>query len=382
MRLLHTFICYFKSLFQKYYSKKNGYDKLPLNLNSDQCIEGEKEYNEQNNALESTLQVWDVYWCRMPLQPFFLEKIPKSHRIRPYVIYKIDEIGIWGYPSSSKKHKGIMSSEQFYVWGKNHNMYKDSYFDVTSLYQLPFENIISYAFTFDDNERKQFMGLLLKVENPVIIKCMSIKTGKTPQIALKKRLIGEILKYQNEYFLVLSVHQKHYYVALLNVYHGKLTGDVSYSYIIKGQNYYTHFRQVEKFNYQMEVKYIDRISENEIQSLALITQRLPMIMQISKKSSNVKKHKQKQKNKKELYYVSGVYKDKNNCTYLCIYRTRNCGYGVQLNKMNKIIRLPDFDELEKMGTYNITKMVHTLEKLLYLNNMYVNKAYQQLKNFR
>lgn len=44
----------------------------------------------------------------------------------------------------------------------------------------------------------------------------------------------------------------------------------------------------------------------------------------------------------------------------------------------QIVCLPEIYKLKTTGKYNRTKMIRTLEKLMYLNNHHINDAYHKL----
>lgn len=130
---------------------------------------------------------WDLYWCRMPLKPEELKKIPINHQVRPYLIYKVEKQKIWGYPSSSKFQQFLNEEEQFFITRENHNCQKDSIINIQKLYKIPIENILNYAFTLTLEERNQFNDFIIHYNNQLISAKKEKREKNEEKVSIKQR---------------------------------------------------------------------------------------------------------------------------------------------------------------------------------------------------
>lgn len=270
-----------------------------------------------------------------------------------------------------------MKTYSFFICGDDHNSTKNSIINIQKLYEIPVKNILGYAFTLTLEERKQFKNA---------IKC--IKNKKQPKkdfkitSTIKKPSVGDILNYKEYDYIVVAAYKHHYYVSQLFIDHDYFHRmDTIYHYHVGKMDFYANFKKLEKFGYKIKVSKVGQIKENQKKDLKMVEEAIPMIMQKNKKKSDQKKKKKiVNKNPFNPYKVSNVYEDTQNLQYLCLYLNGKKAYGLCLNTnvFKQIICLPEIYKLKMTGKYNRTKMIRTLEKLMYLNNHHINDAYHKL----
>lgn len=320
---------------------------------------------------------WDMFWCRMPLSKEELKRIPIKHQVRPYLIYKVDKQKVWGYLSSSKFHHRISEKLQFFICGEDHNSAKNSIINIQKLYEIPVENILDYAFTLTLEERKQFKNA---------IKCIQNKKQSKKQLEITNPTVrptaGDILYYNEYAYIVVAAYKNHYYVTQLSNDNDCFDHmDNIYHYHVDKMDFYTNFKRLEKFSYKIKVSKVGEINKNQKKDLKMVEEAIPMIMHKSKKKSDKKKKKEiSNKNPFNPYKVGSVYENDHHSQYLCLYLNGKKAYGICLNKnvFKQIVCLPEIYKLKTTGKYNRTKMIRTLEKLMYLNNHHINDAYHKL----
>lgn len=113
-----------------------------------------KEYREQiieyyqNGNYFKDLKPYDVVWCLMPLTKDQLDKVPRGHEIRPYVIIGKKENSLLGYHCTTnlkswEKNKYVINKEKYC-----HD--KDTVILLSKVFEIPKDNFKGKLFTLDD----------------------------------------------------------------------------------------------------------------------------------------------------------------------------------------------------------------------------------------
>lgn len=153
-------------------------------------------------ALEIVYRPQDVIWCKMPLTKDKLMNVEPGHRIRPYVVYKIEETSILAFMCSSSSHYNVAIQRQYIIEKDKYGLNKDSYVNAATLYRIPIENIKEYFFHLDDEDYEQ----LLLCQNATI---------KNRQEIIQQIGIGSIVEYKENYIYIYGCDQGLFYVSPL-----------------------------------------------------------------------------------------------------------------------------------------------------------------------
>lgn len=98
--------------------------------------------NKKKKIFKS-LEIGDMIWGIMPLPKKELEKIEKSHRIRPYLIVRKTKKYLLCYSSSSKEREEMCAFQKYCIKGNKYRQKKDSWLDLSNVKKIKIKNIVS-----------------------------------------------------------------------------------------------------------------------------------------------------------------------------------------------------------------------------------------------
>lgn len=158
------------------------------------CIRNLNDKIEKNPR---NISIGDVYWCEMPLPSFELYRVPVGHRIRPYIVLDIKDKGIIAYACSS--HTRATRKRDYYcIDSLKYSTEKDSYVDKTRTWEIPFQKVIQYYYTLDDED----LNVLLVGQSDGCYKYLKREIG-----------VGSVIKDGNEDKFYICEIEKDYLLA-------------------------------------------------------------------------------------------------------------------------------------------------------------------------
>ena len=114
--------------------------------------------------------IFSLVWTLMPLSQSELKQIPLNHRIRPYLIFKIED-DFFGFPCSSNiyNHKSRYSNDRFIIGQELSN--DKTLVNLERVYEIPIKNFRSF-----------FKSVNIKEENEIIKRIQAnFQFSKYPQ---------------------------------------------------------------------------------------------------------------------------------------------------------------------------------------------------------
>ena len=201
-------------------------------------------YSEFEN-MKCSIYSKDVYWCQIQVNNGDLVKVTPGHRIRPYVVERVEENGIIALSSSSKPFSHVLQEKQLFVSRQKYNLNKNSYIDTTKQIFVPWDAIKEYYYTLDDTD---FNQIQLK---------RKLKISRNDKY--KELGIGSLIRIENTLYLIYGIKDTDFIVYKLYSQKEKVNKDyrlpISYNsriyfILMKEQNYLN-----QKENYTIVFQY-------------------------------------------------------------------------------------------------------------------------------
>ena len=104
------------------------------------------------STTKTEILVGDMFWAKMPLPEHELNKMLPSHRIRPYLIVKIDNDVVYAYQAFSNKWTTTNNWQHYAI---NHDVLgynKVCWIDLRSLIKLPIYNLNNKLLHLSDKD--------------------------------------------------------------------------------------------------------------------------------------------------------------------------------------------------------------------------------------
>lgn len=151
-------------------------------------------------------QPGEIFWCLMPLKKEQLEKIEESHRVRPYLIERVENHQIHAYYCSSSPIRRIPHNEQYIIKKDQFYCHRDTYVNLHTTYTIPFENLRSFYFAID----RQTFHLIQEQRRHCVI-----ASSSPPSTEVKE---GCVLRDQGQLYLIYQCDHSHLYGTRLREY--------------------------------------------------------------------------------------------------------------------------------------------------------------------
>ena len=186
-----------------------------------------------------TSNIFSLIWAKMPLSSYELDKVPEGHRVRPYLVFKVENIE-YGFPCTSKvfdKHSRY-ANDEVYI---NFDHYNKTLIKLSDVYRLPKEN-----------KYELFKYISKEYENEIIKKIKAnVKYSNYPEKVVNyfenldtHLSIGDIVIKDDKLYNVVGLFKEK--LVLVPIYKYPVNDTVECTF--DGLNYYADINNIFFFN--------------------------------------------------------------------------------------------------------------------------------------
>ena len=300
-------------------------------------------------ALEIVYRPQDVIWCEMPLSKDKLMKVEPGHRVRPYVVYRVEDTYILGFMCSSNSHYHVAIERQFMIEKDKYGLNKDSYVNTATLYRIPIENIREYFFHLNDDDYEQ----LLECQNATV---------KYRQEIIQQIGVGSLVEYKGSYMYIYSCEQGVFYANPLVKAQEELSFPFPIAISCHKTVYYLDYGIKLKITYTEEKNMIchHQLSKKECKQIKV------------KQKEFYEAHKKAEKEKKMLkeinflHDIGSAFLLPNGDFFVYLYTYKENAYGFYMDEEGCCEEKLRKDNLQDMKLYNycdveyIKEIIHVL----------------------
>lgn len=324
---------------------------------------------KSQKKLLNSLNPGDLVWAKMPLSRKELNKVEKSHQIRPYLVMDKDKFNIYAYQSSSKQLDKLNNCQEYCIHKIRYNQNKDSFINLTKIYKLPFINLREKHITLNELDLKNIQKRLLIQGKKGIYK-----------FEIEIRIYeGDVIRVDNQlYYVYASDNVYLYCIAILKRCPKE---DKNYiKIIINNKTYYTTFKEKVDFERTIKCDIANIAYKSEIEE---ILKKKRDIEYMQKELSN--SEKKKIENRQETFYENGTVFQvgSNKIVYLFKYKGIHYGIDLLMYKIKpKVIPIFDIEKRQILEILQLEGYIKIIE-FLSLRNVQplkeINRLYDELR---
>ena len=324
---------------------------------------------KSQKKLFDSLNPGDLVWAKMPLPKKELNKIEKSHQVRPYLVVYKDKFNIYAYQSSSKQLDKLNNCQEYCVHKIRYKQNKDSFINLTKIYKLRFVNLKEKQITLNELDLKNIQKRLLMQKEKCIYKFAT-------EIRIEE---GDVIRVDGKLYYVYASDNVNLYC--LTILKKCPKDNKKYTkIIINNKTYYTTF--IEKVDFKRTIKL-------EIANIAYKSEK----EEILKKKRNIEykqkelsiSEKKKIEERQDILYENGTVLQvgRNRIVYLFKYKDIHYGINLLMYKI-KPKAIPIFD-IEKRQILEILPLEEYMKIIEFLSSKNVqplkeiNRLYDELR---
>lgn len=319
--------------------------------------------------LLNSLNVGDLVWAKMPLHKKELNKLEKSHQIRPYLVIHKDKFNIYAYPCSSKQSNNLNNCQEYCIHQIRYKKNKDSFINLSKIHKIPFINLKEKHITLNELDLKNIQKRLLTQGEKNIYKfAIEIRIEEGDVIRVNKQLYY-VYASDNVYLYCLTILKK-----------CPKDNKIYTRIIINNKTYYTSFKERVDFERIIKLDIVNIAYKSEIEE---ILKKKKDVEFKQKELSN--SEKKKIEKTKEISYENGTVFQvgKNKIAYLFKYKDIHYGIDLLMYKIKpKAIPIFDIEKRQILEILPLEEYIKIIE-FLSLKNVQplkpINTLYEELR---
>lgn len=324
---------------------------------------------KSQKKLLNSLNLGDLVWAKMPLPKKELNKVEKSHQIRPYLVAHKDKFNIYAYQSSSKQLDKLNNCQEYCVHKMRYKQNKDSFINLTQINKLPFINLKEKHITLNELDLKNIQKRLLIQKGKCIYKF-------TTEIRIEE---GDVIRVDGQLYYVYASDNVYLYCLIIlkkcpkdNKKYTKI--------IINNKTYYTTFKEKVDFQRTIKLEIVNIAYKSEIEE---ILKKKKDIEYKQKELSNSEKKKIEET--QEILYENGTVFQVGRNKIIYLFKYKDIHYGIDLLTYKikpKAIPIFDIEKRQILEILQLEKYIKIVE-FLSLKNVQplkpINRLYKELR---
>lgn len=275
------------------------------------CIYLLDKFDDSTCYDESTIEIGDVVWSKMPLTKEQMLRIPPGHRIRPFVIVEVMKEGCIGYACSSTPWQYSAPSMQFRIDKDRYDIQKSSYADMSKKWELSYSLIQSHYCHLQEDD---------------LLSLLEMSKHKQQHHVMNEIGVGSIIRFEHQLYVVYEAYKEHLYAHVM--LEKKLQHAHSYQpFSFNKQLYYIDFSIRFDVSHWQQVEILYHLSKIQRDELKRKSTEI-------RQKEEARKKKQKTIDQLQLQFPIGAmfYVAYENVFFIYLYHLEHRAYGCYLER--------------------------------------------------